>query len=76
MQQRNASTASTRRDSRPPDGSPSLPKMLKAPFSTARGVIEGWSAWSRSCFLCHKRLRWGPACWPIGGRPLPKGERN
>ena len=38
------STASTRRDSLPVDGRPSLPKMLETYFSTARSVITSLSA--------------------------------
>src|SRR6187551_432769 len=41
---RKVSTASTRRDSFPVDGRPSLPKMLETYFSTARRVITSRSA--------------------------------
>jgi hypothetical protein len=44
QERRNISTASTRRDSLPVDGSPSLPKMLETYFSTARSVITSASA--------------------------------
>ena len=41
---RKSSTASTRRDSLPVEGRPSLPKMLETYFSTARTVITSLSA--------------------------------
>jgi anti-sigma regulatory factor (Ser/Thr protein kinase) len=44
QERRNIRTASTRRDSLPVDGSPSLPKMLETYFSTARRVITSASA--------------------------------
>jgi hypothetical protein len=44
QERRNINTASTRRDSLPVDGRPSLPKMLETYFSTARSVITSLSA--------------------------------
>src|ERR1041385_2877999 len=44
QERRNIRTASTRRDSLPVDGNPSLVKMLETYFSTARSVITSASA--------------------------------